>query len=381
MNQSMYTEDHRIFRDAVRKYVKKEVVPHLEEWEQQGIVPREAWKQMGEQGFLCAWLEDEYGGPEAGFEYSVIVHEELIRSGAMGFMVALHSDIVVPYIHSFGSEEQKRKWLPGAATGDTLMAVAMTEPNTGSDLQSIRTKAVKDGDSWVINGQKTFISLGISCDLVIVACKTDPKADPAHRGISLIVVQEGTPGFVKGRKLSKMGLRMSDTAELSFEDCRVPLNNLVGEENQGFTYLMQKLQQERLVCSFMGQVAAETMLETTIKYCKEREAFGKSIGSHQHNTFKLAEMATEVELGRSFLDDLLWDHIQGKDIVKKVSMAKWWINEMANRVAYDCVQLHGGYGYMEEYPICRWYRDIRASSIYAGTSEIMKQIIGKMLGF
>ena len=214
-----------------------------------------------------------------------------------------------------------------------------------------------------------------------MACKTDPKAEPAHRGISLIVVEDGTPGFVKGRKLSKMGLRMSDTAELSFDDCRVPLDNVVGQENQGFVYLMQKLQQERLVCSFMGQVAAESMLELTIKYCKEREAFGKCIGSLQHNTFKLAEMATQVELGRTFLNDLLSDHIQGKDIVKKVSMAKWWINEMANRVAYDCVQLHGGYGYMEEYPICRWYRDIRASSIYAGTSEIMKQIIGKMMGF
>ena len=381
MANKIFSEEHEIFRDTFRKYVEREVVPHLDEWEKNGAVPREAWKKLAEQGYLCPWLAEEYGGFGAGFEYSVIITEELTRARAMGFMVGLHSDIVVPYINSFGNPEQKKKWLPGAASGDCLMAVAMTEPDTGSDLQAIRTKAVKDGDQWVINGQKTFISNGYYGDLVIVACKTDPQAKPAHQGISLIVVENGAPGYIKGRKLEKMGLKISDTAELIFEDCRVPAENLLGEENKGFLYLMQKLQQERLVTSIMAQSAAEAMLDISVKYARERQAFGRSIGSHQHNTFKLVEMATEVELGRSFLNDLIYDHCQGKDIVRKVSMAKYWIPEMANRIAYHGVQLHGGYGYMEEYSICRWYRDIRCVPIFAGTSEIMKQIVGKMMGF
>jgi acyl-CoA dehydrogenase len=306
--------------------------------------------------------------------------EEMSRARAMGFAISLHTDIVVPYIDSYGSEDQKEKWLPGCATGDILTAIAMTEPGAGSDLQAIRTKAVKDGDSYVLNGQKTFISNGIYCDLVIVVCKTDPDAKPAHKGMSLIVVEDGTPGFVKGRKLKKMGLDFQDTAELIFEDCVVPAENLIGQEGKGFSYLMDKLQQERLMVCIRVQSAAEVMLEETIKYCKEREVFGKPISRFQHNSFKIVEMATEIQLGRTFLDDLITDHLAGKDIVKKVSMAKWWIAEMANRVAYDCVQLHGGYGFMEEYPICRWYRDIRASTIYAGTTEIMKTVIAKMMG-
>ena len=381
MSRNIYSEEHGIFRDAFRKYLDKEVTPFIDEWEEKREVPREAWKKLGEQGYLCPWLDEEYGGSEAGFEYSLIINEELARCGANGFMVGLHADIIAPYIDSFASEEQKKKWLPGAASGDTLLAVAMTEPDTGSDLQAVRTRAEKDGDHWVINGQKTFISNGLGCDLVIVVCRTDPNAKPAHKGFSLIGVEAGTPGFIKSRKLSKLGLWSADTAELTFEDCRVPRENLIGEEGHGFLYLMQKLQQERLMVVIQTQVGAEVMLDMTVKYCKERQAFGKPIGSHQHNTFKLAEMATEIELGRTFVDDLVVDHIAGRDLVKRVSMAKWWIAEMANRVAYDCVQLHGGYGYMEEYPISRWYRDIRASSIYAGTSEIMKRIIGKMMGF
>ena len=380
MSRNIYSEEHEIFRDAFRKYVRNEVAPHIEEWEEKGEVPREAWQGLGKQGFLCPWIEEQYGGSDVGFEYSVIIIEELSRIRGDGFQVALHSDIIAPYINSFGSESQKKRWLPGCAAGDVLLAVAMTEPGAGSDLQAMRTKAVRDGDSYVISGQKTFISNGVSCDLVIVACKTDPEAAPAHKGMSLILVEDGSPGFTKGKKLKKMGLYCSDTAELYFEDCRVPKENLLGEENKGFFYLMQKLQQERLVCAIQAQVAAETMLDMTIEYCKEREAFGKPIGRFQHNTFKIVEMATEVELGRTFIDDLAADHIEGKDITRKVSMAKWWVSEMANRVAYDCVQLHGGYGYMEEYPICRWYRDIRASSIYAGSTEIMKTIIAKGLG-
>ena len=379
--ERLLNQEHRIFRDSFRKFAQSEIVPNIEEWEKQGRVPREAWKSMAEQGFLCPWLEEEYGGFGVDFLFSAIITEELAAIGALGFMAPLHSDIVVPYLHAFGTPEQKQKWLPGTASGDILVAVAMTEPDAGSDLQAMRTKAVKDGDSWVINGTKTFISLGASCDLAIVACVTDPTAKPAHKGISLIVVENGTSGFVRGKKFDKMGLRMSDTTELIFEDCRVPQDNLLGEENKGFLYLMQKLQQERLMCSIMAQAASEAILDMTIKYCQERKAFGSRIGSLQHNTFKLAEMATEIEMGRVFLDSIIEDHMAGKDVVKKVSMAKWKLSEMVNRVAYDCVQLHGGYGFMEEYPVCRYYRDVRVLSIFAGTTEIMKQIIGKMMGF
>jgi len=381
MARNIYTEEHHIFRNAVRKYVQNELAPYLDEWEERSEIPRSVWKGLGDQGFLCPWLDEEYGGSGVGFEYSVIINEELCRMMMAFLTFGLHSDMIAPYIDSFGSVPQKRRWLPGCASGDKVLAIAMTEPGTGSDLQAIRTRAVKDGDSYVLNGQKTLISNGRSCDLAIIACKTDPKAIPAYKGISLLVVEEGTPGFTKGQKLKKMGIHCWDTAELFFEDCMVPRENLLGEEDHGFQYLMQKLQQERLVCSIQAQVGAEAMLDLTVRYCKEREAFGKPIGELEHNTFKLAEMATEVEIGRTFLNDLIAEHIEGLDILKKVSMAKWWIGEMANRVAYHCVQLHGGYGYIEEYAICRWYRDIRTSTIFAGTSEIMKKIIGKELGF
>ncbi|HEU18108.1 MAG TPA: acyl-CoA dehydrogenase, partial [Deltaproteobacteria bacterium] len=289
-----------------------------------------------------------------------------------------HSDIVVHYINDNGNDEQKMRWLPGCVSGDIVTAVAMTEPNTGSDLAAIRTTAVRDGDEYIINGQKTFISIGIHCDLVIVVVKTDPTA--GYQGISLICVEAGTQGFSKGRNLKKMGWHSQDTAELIFEDCRVPVSNLLGEDGKGFYYLMQNLQKERLVVSIMAQAMAEAMLDMTVKYCKERTIFGKPVSSFQHNTFKIAEMATEIELGRTFVDSLIVDYIAGKDIVKRVSMAKAWIPEMANRVAYHCVQLHGGYGYMEEYPICRFARDVRVIPIFAGTTEVMKLIIGRMMG-
>jgi len=376
----IYAEEHEVFRRTFKKFVEKELVPYVEEWEEKGQVPREIWKKLGEQGYLCPWLEEKYGGTGADFAYSVIINEELAWAGA-GVSVGLHSDIITPYIASYGTEDQKERWLPGCASGDILLAIAMTEPNAGSDLQAIKTTAVKEGDYYVLNGQKTFISNGISADLVIVICKTDPKAEPRHQGISLIVVEEGTPGFIKSRKLKKLGLHSMDTAELFFDNCRVPAANLLGAEGTGFYYLMDKLQQERLISAIGSQCAAERMLADAISYAKTREAFGKPIGKFQHNAFKLAEMATEVEIGRTFLDSLIADHMAGKDLVTKVSMAKWWIGEMANRVAYNCLQLHGGYGYMEEYPIARFYRDVRAHTIYAGTSEIMKTIIAKRLGF
>ncbi len=378
MRRALFKEEHEIFRDAFGKFLDKEITPFVEQWEEDGIIPREIWNKMGDQGFLCPWVEERYGGSDVGFEYSVIINEELFYRGITGILAGLHSDIVVHYINDNGNEEQKMRWLPGCVSGDIVTAVAMTEPNTGSDLAAIRTTAVRDGDEYIINGQKTFISIGIHCDLVIVVAKTDSAA--GYQGISLICVEEGTSGFSKGRNLKKMGWHSQDTAELIFEDCRVPVSNLLGEEGKGFYCLMQNLQKERLVVSIMAQSMAEAMLDMTVKYCKERTIFGKTVTSFQHNTFKIAEMATEIELGRTFVDSLIVDYIAGKDIVKRVSMAKAWVPEMANRVAYHCVQLHGGYGYMEEYPICRFARDVRVIPIFAGTTEVMKLIIGRMMG-
>lgn len=372
----MQREEHHIFRDAFRKHVQREIAPHLDGWERNGIVPRTAWEKLGASGFLCPWLPEEYGGSGADFLYSVIITEELCRAGAISLMAPLHSDIIAPYIHHLGIEEQKRRWLPKCAAGEIILAVAMTEPDAGSDLAGIKTRAERDGNDYVINGVKTFISNGIHADLVIVACRTDRNAK-GSRGISLICVERDAPGFARGRKLEKMGMRAQDTAELIFEDCRVPVANLLGDENKGFYYLMEHLQQERLVCSVMAQAMAEAMLEMGTSYARERRAFGKPIGGFQHNAFKIVEMATEVALGRAFLDRLVERHIRGESVVTEVSMAKAWIPEMANRVAYHCQQLHGGYGYMEEYPICRFYRDVRVIPIFAGTTEIMKQIVAK----
>ncbi|HSV96801.1 MAG TPA: acyl-CoA dehydrogenase family protein [Spirochaetota bacterium] len=377
--EKIYTEEHAIFRESLRKYLDKNVTPFADEWETNGIVPRQAWKDFGAQGFLCPWLPEEYGGSGAGFEYSVIIVEEMGKTNQAGLVTLLHSDIIVPYIFSFGSEDQKKKWLPACASGECISAIAMTEPEAGSDLAALRTTALRDGDSFVINGAKTFISNGINCDLVIVAARTDPKADPPYTGVSLLVVEDGALGFKKGKKLDKIGMKSQDTAEMFFDDCRVPVSNLLGEEGAGFRYLMQKLQQERLISAWASQVTAERALEETIKFCRERKAFGRQISRLQHISFKLAEMATEVELGRTFMEALTLDHIEGTDIVKKVSMAKYWVAEMANRIAQQGVQLHGGYGYMEEYPIARIFRDARVQTIFAGTSEIMKLIISRYM--
>jgi len=375
-----YTGEHQIFRESVRRYFEKEVTPHADLWEKEGIVPKDAWKKFGLQGFLCPWLPEEYGGSGADFLYSFILAEELARTHCGGFFFPLHSDIIVPYLFNYGNDEQKQRWLPGCVTGDCITALAMTEPGTGSDLAAIRTTAVKDGDSYVINGQKTFISNGINCDLVIVAARTNLNAASPYEGMSLIVVEDGTPGFEKGRKLDKIGLHSQDTSEMSFVDCRVPAKNLLGAEGHGFYFLMEKLQQERLVCAMGSQVGAEEALRLTIEYTKTREAFGRPISRFQYISFELAKMATEVEVGRAFLESLLIDHLEGRKDVKKASMAKYWICEMLNRVVGQCAQFHGGYGYMEEYPIARMFRDARVQTIYAGTSEIMLLIISRQLG-
>ncbi|MFC4410807.1 acyl-CoA dehydrogenase family protein [Chungangia koreensis] len=371
-------EEHEMFRSTLRKFLEKEAAPKYDQWEKDRIIPKSFWKRLGEMGFLCPQVEEQYGGLGLDFSYSVIIGEELERVGASTTGITLHNDIVVPYIEAYGTQEQKEKWLPGCVTGDLITAVAMTEPGAGSDLANIKTTAVKTGDYYIVNGQKTFITNGIHADLILVVVKTDP--DARHKGISLLVVEEGMPGFKRGGKLDKVGMHAQDTAELYFEDCRVPVTNLIGQEGDGFSYLMDKLQQERLVVAIAAQTASEDMLNMTIDYVKSRQAFGKPVSSFQNTQFKIAEMATEIELGKSFLESLIEEHIAGKEIVTKVSMAKYWLTETARKISIECMQLHGGYGYMEEYKIARRYRDTPVSSIYAGTNEIMKTIIAKRLG-
>ncbi|WP_216829830.1 acyl-CoA dehydrogenase family protein [Alkalihalobacterium elongatum] len=383
MRRPFLNEDHEMYRKSLRKYIEKEVLPYYEQWEEDKQVPHSYWRQLGEQGFICPWVDEKYGGINADFGYSVVLAEELekVCTGISG--PSLHADIIVPYIDTFGSEEQKQKWLPRCVTGEIISSVAMTEPGTGSDLAAIKTTAVRDGDHYIINGEKTFISNGYTTNFVVLVCKTDINANPAHKGISLIIidaVDQEVPGFKKGKKLRKVGQNAADTAELIFEDVRVPVDNLLGEEGKGFYYLMEKLQQERLMVAIGSMTAAERMLEITIDYVKQRKAFGKSISQFQNTQFKIAEMATEIEIGRTFVDNLIVKHMAGENVVNEVSMAKWWVTEMAKKVAANCMQLHGGYGYMEEYEIARRYRDIPISSIYAGTNEIMKIIIAKNLG-
>jgi acyl-CoA dehydrogenase len=375
-----FTEEHEMLRDAFKKFIDKELAPHHEQWEKDGIVPREIWAKAGENGFLCPWADEKYGGIEADYLYSVIMTEELTKSGCSGFALGLHNDIVVPYIYAFGDEEQRERWMPGLISGESISAVAMTEPGAGSDLQGIKTTAVRDGDSYIINGQKTFISNGILSDVVIVAAKTDPNADPPYSGLSLIVVERGTPGFERGKKIPKIGMKAQDTAELFFDDCRVPVGNLLGTEGSGFFQLMQKLQPERLVCAIGGQAMAEQCLDLTIEYTQERQQFGRPIFKFQNTQFVLADMASEISVGRAYVDRIIHDHMDGKDIVNETCMAKLWICEMANRVADRCLQLHGGYGYCEEYPISKFWTDGRIQTIFAGTSEVMRMIIARGLG-
>lgn len=374
-----FTQEHLMFRDSLRKFLEKEAKPYAEEWEENRMVPQSFWDKMGKNGFICPWVDEEYGGLGADFAFSIILAEELGRVGGGGG-IGLHNTIVVPYIATFGTAEQKHKYLPGCVNGQIITAIAMSEPGAGSDLAQIKTSAVKEGDHYIINGEKTFISNGISANLIVVACKTDPNAVPAHKGVSLFLVEGDTPGFSRGRKLKKMGQHSQDTAELIFEDVVIPAGNLLGEEGKGFYYLMHKLQQERIMAALGAQIAAEQMLQLTIEYVKGREAFGTKISKFQNTQFKLAEIATQVQIGRTFIDDLISKHMNEEDIVTEVSMAKWWVTDMARRISADCLQLHGGYGYMDEYRISQFYRDVAVGPIYAGSNEIMKVIIAKKLG-
>ena len=380
MKRTIFSDEHELFRSEFRRFAEAELLPHVESWNEAGVSDRSAWRKMGEAGFLGANQPEAYGGAGGDFLYDAIIMEELADLRLHALQASLHTDICLPYLTSFATEEQKQRWLVPAIAGECLMAIAMTEPSTGSDLAAISTKAIREGDHYVVNGSKTFISCGQNADLVIVVCKTDPDCKPPHDGMSLLLVEAGTPGFEKGRNLKKLGLKGQDTSELSFSDCRVPVENLLGQEGRGFKMLMDKLQQERL-CIGIGSIAScRRSLQDTLEYVKERTAFGKPIGTFQNTQFKLAEMATEIEIGQAFIDKLLVAHVAGEEIVSEVSMAKWWTSELQKKVASECLQLFGGYGFMDEYPISRDYADAAVQTIYAGSNEIMKVIIAKRMG-
>jgi alkylation response protein AidB-like acyl-CoA dehydrogenase len=380
MKPHLLTDEHIMFRDAFRRFVEKEIVPSHAQWEKEGIVPREVWQKAGASGFLSMDVDEAYGGLGAtDYRYNAIVSEELARVGASGPGFAVHTDMVVPYISRFGTEAQKQRWLPGLVSGETIAAIAMSEPNTGSDVAAVQTTAVRQGDHYLVNGQKTFISNGILNDLVIVAAKTNPTA--GAKGVSLIVVERGMAGYERGRNLDKIGMHAQDTAELFFRDVCAPADNLIGQENMGFIYLMQRLPQERLTIAVGAIATAEAALEWTIAYCQQRTAFGRPIGKFQNSRFKLAEMKTEIEIGRTFVDECILRHNRGELSVEQAAMAKWWTTDLQVRVIDQCLQLHGGYGYMLEYPIAKAYIDSRAQKIYGGSNEIMKEIIGRAMGF
>jgi alkylation response protein AidB-like acyl-CoA dehydrogenase len=377
--RDIFEAEHEDFRQTVRTFFEKEVTPHHDQWERDGIVPRELWLKAGEAGLLCFDVPEEYGGPGIDdFRFNMILSEEQTRSGANGPGFSVHTDIIVPYLTSLATEEQKQRWLPGCVTGELITAIAMTEPGAGSDLQGIRTTAVDQGDHYLLNGSKTFISNGINADLVIVVARTDPEA--GHKGISLLVVERGMPGFERGRNLEKVGLHAQDTSELSFTDVRVPKENLLGAEGSGFISLMMNLPQERLIIACQAVAGCEAIVDMCLDYAKTRQAFGKPIGKFQHNRFLVAEMYTETTITRTFIDDCVKRHIKGELDAVGASQAKYWATELQNKLVNQAVQLHGGYGYMLEYPIARAYLDSRISTIYGGTTEVQKEIIGRSLG-
>ncbi len=376
---SINEQEHEDFRVTARAFLEREVKPFHDQWEQDGQVDREVWRKAGAAGLLCFDVDEEYGGAGAkDFRYNVVLTEEIIRAGASGLGFGVHTDVIVPYISALANDEQKRRWLPGLVSGDIISAIAMTEPGAGSDLQGIRTSAVDKGDHYVLNGSKTFISNGILSDLVIVVARTD--ADAGHQGISLLVVERGMDGFERGRNLDKIGLKAQDTAELFFDNVHVPKENLLGPEGSGFVSLMENLPQERVSIAAIAVAASEAVLELCLDYAKTREAFGKPIGSFQHNRFLLAEMATEVHIARVFLNDCVTKLNAGQVDTSLASMAKWWTTELQTKIVDRGVQLFGGYGYMTEYPIAKAFVDSRIQTIYGGTTEVQKEIIGRMLG-
>ncbi|MFI9163345.1 acyl-CoA dehydrogenase family protein [Kitasatospora aureofaciens] len=378
MQREIFTEQHEDFRATVKAFLAKEVLPHYDRWEKAGIVDRSVWLAAGRQGLLGIAAPEEYGGGGTpDFRYAAVLAEEFARAGVSGLAIGLHNDIIGPYLTSLATEEQKRRWLPGFCSGELITAIAMTEPGTGSDLQGIRTQAVDRGDHFLLNGAKTFISNGILADLVIVVARTTPEGG-AH-GLSLLAVERGTPGFERGRNLDKIGQKAQDTAELFFEDVRVPKENLLGELNGGFVHLMQNLAQERLTIAAAAIAGAEYLVEITTDYVKQREAFGRPLAKLQHVRFEIAELATECAITRTFVDRCITEHNRYALTPADASMAKWWATELQKRTADRCLQLHGGYGYMSEFPVARAFTDGRIQTIYGGTTEIMKEIVGRSI--
>ena len=378
MERRLFTADHDAYREVVREFVAREVEPHLERWDRERLIDRGVWRAAGKQGLIGLSVDESHGGGgQPDYRYQVVVMEEFAKVGAASLTssFSLQDNIIVPYIKDLGTEEQKRRWLPGMASGDLIGAIAMTEPGAGSDLQGVRTTATRDGDNWIINGQKTFITSGINAEFVIVVARTDPAA--GSRGFSLLIVETGAPGFTRGRKLDKVGLHAQDTAELFFEDVRVPASNLLGEEGRGFVHLMERLPLERLSIATSALASAAAVFAETSRYCFERNAFRRPIGDFQNTRFQLAEMTTELDVTRAYHDQAVLALNEGKLSAVDAAKAKWWATELQKRVVDRCVQLHGGYGYMLEYPVAKAYIDARIQTIYGGTTEIMKEIIGR----
>lgn len=377
LERDVYLEEHEAFRSSIRGFIEKEVKPYHDQWEDEHIVPREFWLKAGAQGMLCPHVPERYGGPGGDYRFLPIVIEEMFSAGGSGPGFAVHSDIVASYLLNHGTEEQKMTWLPRMVSGETIGAIAMTEPDTGSDLQAIRTTARRNGDEFVINGAKTFISNGQNADLIIVVAKSDSGVKA--RGISLFLVEATRPGFRRGRNLNKVGLRAQDTSELFFDEVRVPASNLLGADGAGFAMLMQELPQERLAIAVSAVASSQRAFDLTVAYTKERRAFGQAIGEFQNTRFKLAEIRTELAAAWSFLDNCIRHHVNQKLTATDAAMVKLWTTEMQGRVVDACVQLHGGYGYMMEYPIARIYLDTRVQRIHGGTSEIMKELISRSI--
>ncbi|MFN7644234.1 MAG: acyl-CoA dehydrogenase family protein [Burkholderiales bacterium] len=378
IERSLFSEHHEQFRDSVRRFLEREVAPHHARWEDEGYVDREVWTKAGEAGLLCTSMPEAYGGADADKLYSVVLFEEIARQGYTGLGFGLHNEIVAPYILSYGTDAQKEKYLPAMARGEIVGAIAMSEPAAGSDLQGIRSTATDAGDHFLLNGSKTFITNGWHADLVIVVAKTDPSA--GAKGTSLLLVERGMPGFEKGQRLKKVGMKAQDTSELFFDNVTVPKANLLGDVNRGFVYLMQELPWERLQIAISGIQAAQSAIDWTLEYTKERKAFGTTVAAFQTTRFKLAELQTEVQVARVFVDRCIELLMQKKLDTATASMAKYWCSDLQCKVIDECVQLHGGYGYMWEYPVARAWADARVQRIYGGTNEIMKEVIARSMG-
>ncbi len=381
MRRTVYEPEHEQFREVVREFLAREVAPHAKAWEKAGIVDREVYRAAGKHGVIGFNVPEEFGGGGVDdFRFNAVVTEELAQAGPGTPAFSLHNDVIAPYLTALATPAQKQRWLPGFASGELIGAIAMTEPGAGSDLAGVRTRAVLDGDTWLLSGVKTFISSGINSNLVIVVTRTSPDPEAGHRAFSLLVVERGMPGFTRGRNLEKMGLKSQDTAELFFDQVPVPAANMLGQVGQGFYHLMHNLPSERMSIAISAVAGARAVFRETLDYAKNRQAFGRPIGSFQHNRFVFAELDTELDLAQVFVDRCLEAMGTGELTAVEAAKAKWWTTELAKRVIDACVQMHGGYGYMLEFPVARAYLDARVQTIYGGTTEIMKEIIGRDLG-